>query len=174
MRTIGARYFLLGFVLLSTACAEDDPPSQTRAPIEAETSSSTSTSTSTETAASCVEVYSPKTLVNRSFAFDGTVASIETRNDPKLPAGERERPWVWFVVHQWYRGGSGETVGIWMDGVNIETSAGTVNAEPGMRLLVSGEPRWGGEPLDDPLAWTCGFTQEWTEEMAAEWEAATA
>lgn len=53
-------------------------------------------------------------------------------------------------------------------------SAGSMTADVGTRLLVSGEPRWGGEPLEDPLAWTCGFTQPWSEDAAAEWEAATA
>ena len=169
MTKTAASNLLLGLVLLGTACAGEDPPPRTQAPVETETSASTST----DTAASCVEVYSPETLANRSFAFDGTIASIETRTDPKLPADQREAPWVWFVVHQWFKGGSGETVGIWMDGVNIETSAGTVAAQEGTRLLVAGEPRWGGKPLEDPLAWTCGFTQEWSEEAAAEWEAAT-
>jgi hypothetical protein len=172
MRRTLAVPVLLAFGLLGTGCAGEDPPAQTQAPVEAETSGSSSSST--DIAASCVEVYSPETLANRAFALDGTVASIETRADPKLPAGERETPWVTFDVNRWFLGGSGETVGIWMDGVNIETSAGTVNAEPGMRLLVAGEPRWGGDPLDDPLAWTCGFTQDWTEQAAAEWKAATA
>ena len=172
MRKSLAIHVLLGLALLGTACAEEDPPPRTQAPVEAETSASSTTST--DIAASCVEVYSPETLANRSFAFDGTVASIETRTDPKLPAGEREVPWVWFVVHKWFEGGSGETVGIWMDGVNIETSAGTTSVQEGTRLLVAGEPRWGGDPLDDPLAWTCGFTQPWSEDAAAEWEAATA
>ena len=173
MRITLAGHVLLGLALLSTACAGEDPPSRTQAPVEAKTSASSSTST--ETAASCVEVYSPETLADRSFAFDGTVASIENRTDPKLPAGQAEAPWVWFVVHDWFKGGSGETVGIWMDGVNIETSAGTTSVQEGTRLLVAGEPRWGGsEPMADPLAWTCGFTQPWSEEAAAEWEAATA
>lgn len=128
---------------------------------------------STEVAASCVEVYSPETLDNRSFAFDGTVTSIETRTDPKLPTGEQEVPWVTFDVSQWFIGGAEPTVGIWMDGLNVETSTGTISAEEGTRLLVAGEPRWGGKPLDDPLAWTCGFTQPWSEQALREWTAAT-
>ena len=162
---------LVGLALLGAACGEDpEPKPQAQPPEEVDTSSSSSESTS----ALCVEVYSPETLANRSFAFDGTVRSIEERTDPKLPAGEGESSWVTFEVNQWFAGGSADTIGIWMDALNVETSTGSVSAEVGTRLLVSGEPRWGGEPLEDPLAWTCGFTQEWTEQAAAEWEAATA
>jgi hypothetical protein len=170
MRRSLAVPLLLAVALLGSACADDtEPQPQSQPPEAVDTAPS-----STDVAASCVEVYGPETLPNRSFAFDGTVASIETRSDPKLPVGERKTPWVTFDVNEWFLGGSGDTVAIWMDQLNVETSVGAVTAEVGTRLLVSGEPRWGGEPLDDPLAWTCGFTQEWTEEAAAEWETATA
>jgi hypothetical protein len=98
--------------------------------------------------ASCVEQYSPDTLRNRAFAFDGTVVSIELRSDSKLQLeGEEDPriPWVTFSVHRWDRGGSGDEVGVWVENLNIETSAGTIRGEPGTRLLVAGEPRWGGE-----------------------------
>jgi hypothetical protein len=160
---------LAGFLLLGPACGDGSELSGGAA----EEGGTSSSSSSTNTAASCVEVYSPETLANRSFAFDGSVLSIETRTDPKLPAGQRETPWVSFEVHRWYLGGSGGEVGIWMDALNVETSAGSIEAETGTRLLVAGEPRWGGDPLEDPVAWTCGFTQPWTEEAAAEWGAAT-
>ena len=39
----------------------------------------------------------------------------------------------------------------------------------GERLLVTGEPRWGGEPLDDAIAWECGFTMPFSSEAADEW-----
>lgn len=39
----------------------------------------------------------------------------------------------------------------------------------GTRLLVTGEPRWGGAPLDEPVAWGCGFTQAWTTAAAQRW-----
>lgn len=125
-------------------------------------------------AASCVEEYSPDTLRNRAFAFDGTVVSIELRRDPQLEPEEGEDPripWVTFSVNRWYRGGSGDHVGVWIEALNIETSGGTIAAEPGSRLLVAGEPRWGGDPLDDAIAWGCGFTQPYTPEVAAEWQA---
>jgi hypothetical protein len=124
-------------------------------------------------AASCVEVYEPNTLPNRSFAFDGTVSSIEVRTDPQLPAGEQEIQWVIFDVHQWFKGGETETIGVWVENLNIETSTGTmIEVEPGTRLLVSGEPRWGGAPLDDAIAWPCGFTRPWSEDLSSEWATA--
>lgn len=123
-------------------------------------------------AASCVQTYAPDTLVQRAFALDGTVTSIEVREDPRLPQGEQEVPWVTLEVHRWFKGGTAREVGVWMENLNIETSVGSVDAEPGTRLLVSGEPRWGGDSLEDPIAWPCGFTQSWTGEAASEWEAA--
>lgn len=121
---------------------------------------------------SCVQTYSPETLVQRSFAFDGTVLATELRRDPLLPEGEDEVPWVTFEVNRWFRGGSASEVGVWVDVLNTETSAGTISAEPGTHLLVAGEPRWGGKPLEDPIAWACGFTQPWTPAAVAEWQAA--
>lgn len=123
-------------------------------------------------ASSCVEVYGLNTLLNRSFAFDGTVLSIEVRTDPQLPAGEQEVPWVMFDVHRWFKGGQTEAVGVWIENLNIGTPSGTIEAEPGIRLLVSGEPRWGGAPLDDAIAWPCGFTRPWSRELSSEWATA--
>lgn len=123
-------------------------------------------------AASCVEVYEPNTFANRSFAFDGTISSIEVRTDPQLPAGEQEIPWVMFDVHQWFLGGETKTIGVWVENLHMETSSGTIEVEPGTRLLVSGEPRWGGAPLDDAIAWPCGFTRPWSEELSSEWATA--
>jgi hypothetical protein len=123
-------------------------------------------------AASCVEIYGPDTLAKRSFAFDGTVLSVEVRTDPQLPVGEQEIPWVMFHVHRWFEGGEEATVGVWVENLNIDTSVGTVQAEPGTRLLVSGEPRWGGAPLNDAIAWPCGFTRPWSEQLSTEWAAA--
>lgn len=120
----------------------------------------------------CVQTYSPDTLVQRSFAFDGTVLSVGLRKDAHLPEGEDKVPWVTFEVNRWFRGGSASRVGVWVDVLNTETSVGTIEAERGTRLLVAGQPRWGGDALEDPIAWACGFTQPWTAEAAAAWEAA--
>lgn len=61
---------------------------------------------------SCVQTYSPETLVQRSFAFDGTVLAMELRRDPRLPEGEDDVPWVTLEVNRWFRGGSAHEVGV--------------------------------------------------------------
>jgi hypothetical protein len=39
----------------------------------------------------------------------------------------------------------------------------------GSRLLVSGEARWGGSPLEHPIAWGCGFSRNYDPETATTW-----
>lgn len=135
---------------------------------------------------SCVEEYSPENLAHRSFAFDGTVKSIEMRKDPAWPSGVTSDPsglpWVTFQVNRWYKGGEGGEVAVWMqasqvpcdDGNGVRSiSTGTFSAHVGTRLLVAGEP-WGiGTVPEQGIAWNCGFTQPYTAQAAAEWEAAT-
>ncbi len=119
-------------------------------------------------AASCVARFSPETIRERAFAFDGTVESVEMRVDPKLPLEEGQRPdlaWVTFTVNQWFNGGDSQTVEIWVDS---RTPGGVWPLEPGDRLLAAGEYRW-GQPPEDPLAWGCGFTQPYTPKAAVEW-----
>ena len=122
--------------------------------------------------ASCVVLFSPATLRDRAFAFDGTVGSMETRVDPRLPterSQSQELPWVTFKVNQWFKGGKSSGIEIWVDPHSPE---GVWPLEPGDRLLVAGEYRW-GQPPEDPLAWGCGFTQPYTPEAAAQWADAT-
>ena len=126
--------------------------------------------------AMCIEVYSPETIVHRTFAFDGTVRNIEIKDVPggELDGGFQEY-WVTFDVHRWYAGGEGDEASVWMNSRWIVESdtIGPEN-EPfglGSRLLVSGEPRDGA--TGDPLAWTaCGFTKVHTPELADEWAGA--
>ncbi len=131
---------------------------------------------------SCVEVYSPETLKNRSFAFDGTITAIEPRPDPAM-AGDGEEdvptmPWATFKVNRWYKGGSGGEAGVWLQGVQTGgadapvTSGGSITAEVGTRLLVAGEPIGVGDAPEQWIAWLCGFTQPYTPEAAAAWESA--
>jgi hypothetical protein len=127
-------------------------------------------------ASSCVEEYGPETLSRRAFAFDGTIIAVEIRKDPKLPPPEEGVvdegiPWVAFSVHRWYRGGSAPEAGVWIEHLNVQTSVETISGTPGTRLLVAGQPRWGGDPMDDAIAWACGFTQPYTDEAAADWAA---
>ncbi len=119
-------------------------------------------------AASCVSRFSPETVRERAFAFDGTVKSVEMRVDPKLPIAEGQSPdlaWASFKVNQWFNGGESPEVAIWVD---PHTPGGVWPLEPGDRLLAAGEYRW-GQPPEDPLAWGCGFTQRYTPEAAAQW-----
>jgi hypothetical protein len=37
---------------------------------------------------------------------------------------------------------------------------------------VSGEPRFGGAPLNDPISWSCGFTRWYNEADARIWDQA--
>lgn len=98
---------------------------------------------------SCVETYSLETLAQRDVAFAGVVKTVH---------GDA----VTFDVDQWYRGGSGATTTLkgasTLSGV---TSAGAATPmAPGTRMLVAG---------DDGFAWSCGFTQAYTADVASEW-----
>ena len=130
---------------------------------------------------SCAELYSPETLARRSIAFDGTVTAIKLRDDPVMGGHGAKTPWVTFKVNRWYRGGEGDTVSMWAyispisgeDGTTTMYSGG-ISASEGTRLLVAGEQRDVGEHPEEGIAWSCGFTQPFTPEAAAEWEAALA
>jgi hypothetical protein len=76
---------------------------------------------------------------------------------------------VTFAVHEWFRGGAGESVTITM-GVRGHDPDSALTFDNGTRLLVSGEPRRGGKPMDDPLATiACGFTRPYDATTAAAW-----
>jgi len=122
----------------------------------------------------CVEEYSLETLPGRDFAFDGTVVAIEQGGAGEADLGY---PSVTFQVHNWFRGGDVPTVTLAMP-APFQLRGGDTSSEAGpsyvvgTRLLVSGEPRWDGEPLRDAFAWTCGFTRYYDETTAARWQAA--
>ncbi len=121
----------------------------------------------TASAALCVATYSPAAVGERSFAFDGTVVDVADGTTNKPGKGDLDTVAVSFDVTEWFRGGSGPTVTVDMG----RFGASAV----GDRLLVSGEPRWGGAPLQDAIAWggECGgFTQTYNAAVAAEWRAA--
>jgi hypothetical protein len=127
----------------------------------------------------CVKPFSPETLAEQAFAFDGTVTSIgparTERNSHADPVDLRS---VTFQVHTWFKGGFAGTAVVDM---SPPTGAGTGGAvseyvpayQIGTRLLVSGTPRWGGAALADPIAWGCGFTRYYSSSMAAQWATAT-
>jgi opacity protein-like surface antigen len=127
-------------------------------------------------AASCVESYNANTIDNRDFAFDGTISSIGPGGTNKVDKGTLDTSAVTFQVNEWFKGGTSTTVTVdLMSPKNNIAGDETPAYEQGTRLLVSGEPRWGGEPLTDAIAWSCGgFTRYYEAAMADEWRQATA
>lgn len=116
---------------------------------------------------SCVESYTPEALARRAFGFDGTVAGIgSAASTAGLPDGYVP---VTFKVHRWFRGGAGATVVVTMPRPEGSSGQDSAAYRIGSRLLVSGEPRYGGAPLADPIAWACGFTRSYTPGEAAAW-----
>lgn len=150
--------------LLLAACGT---PAATSAPDVDQPPASEATSAG-GAAARCVESYSEETLRNRAFAFDGTVVAVGggSSSDGYVD--------VTFEVEEWFRGGGAEEVVVQMMPPGTVTSVGDVPYEVGTRLLVSGEPLWGGAPLDEPVAWPCGFTQPHSGAAASEWRGAFA
>ena len=158
-----------------TSCADGNSanPSVTDASINTSSTSSPVGATlppSTDVIAmgspSCAFTYSPSTLAERTWAFDGTLVSSGATEDSHLG----QVPSATFAVNHWYRGGSGNQVTVQFEVGAI--SEYVPNVEVGERLLVAGESRWGGEPLDDPVAWGCGFTQPWAADTATSWTSA--
>lgn len=123
-------------------------------------------------ATSCAVKYSTAALRQRAFAFDGTVTSIGPARTNRSVA---DLPLVaaTFTVNQWFRGGSSATVTV---DITAPDPSGVEDPAPayriGTRLLVSGEPRWGGAPLTDAIAWTCGFTRYYDPATAEIWRTA--
>lgn len=156
--------------------AQDSPAVASSGPASEEATAvpETPAAAAADVLASCVEVYSPAAVARKGFAFDGTVIEIGPARTNR-PGGELDLASVTFRVHTWFRGGSDETVTVDMDSPGVVTTAAPAvpSYEVGTRLLVSGTPRWGGAPLDDPIAWSCGFTRPYDPRTAAEWAAAT-
>lgn len=118
---------------------------------------------------SCVKEYTPNAVSERAFAFDGTVARIAPEHKDIARSGTSP---VTFTVNEWFRGGSGSTVIVDVPrSVSPMTSTGESVPEydVGDRLLVSGEPRFGGAATDDAIAWGCGFTRPFETDTAGEW-----
>jgi hypothetical protein len=128
-------------------------------------------------AASCVKAYSPTTLAENAFAFDGTVTGIGPGLTNRPDRGYLDLRAVTFHINAWFKGGSGDTVIVDMTPPRNLTNAAIAETVPsyriGTRMLVTGMPRWGGAPLDKPIAWGCGFTRYYSSDMAAEWATAT-
>lgn len=134
---------------------------------------------------SCVESYTLQTLREQAFAFDGTVLSLGAGRSDRAP-GLTDDPGyigVTFTVTEWFRGGNARQITVNMlppTTTPTATSEGEGNSVGGpsygvgSRLLVSGGPRWGGPPLQDPVAAVCGFTRYYQQQTAAAWRQALA
>lgn len=125
-------------------------------------------------AAGCVESYSPAAVSGRAFAFDGTVTNIGPARTNR-PGVELDLANVTFRVNQWFQGGDAATVAVDMTAPDARgiTFEGGPSYGLGTRLLVSGEPRWGGNPLDNAIAWGCGFTRYYAPSEASQWAGTT-
>ena len=125
----------------------------------------------------CVERYSPATVVNRAFAFDGVVTEIDSAESNRPDRGHLELVGVTFAVSEWFSGGNASTVNVDMDppvSGAPRLPDGVPSYAVGSRLLVSGEPRWGGAPLEDAIAWGCEFTRYYDPATAQSWSRAFA
>ena len=118
---------------------------------------------------SCVEIYDLVRLKNRAFAFDGTVTQTEVSKPLADGTGALDGYLaVTFHVNEWFKGGAQSNVTVDMFGP-AANSAQEMSYGVGSRLLVSGEPRFGGSPLKAAVAWGCGFTRYYDEATAASW-----
>lgn len=124
-------------------------------------------------AASCIESYSLETLRNRDFAFDGTVVGMGPSVSDRGDEGDLNLAGITFEVREWFVGGDADEVTVDLQTVGEGTAEEDLPFRVGTRLLMSGEPRWGGAPLDSPIAWGCGFSRYYDEETAKAWREST-
>lgn len=145
--------------LLLSACTGDSDPIQPATSVELARSGTND----------CVERYGLDTLRNRAFAFDGIVKVIEpaTNSDPE----DVSYPQVTLEVGEWFRASGPDVVTVSMN-LPWETRDGTPDYSVGSRLLLSGEARWGGDPLDEPIVWSCGFSRTYDVDTATAWREA--
>ena len=97
----------------------------------------------------CVETYSMETLRGRSFAFDGTLISVEPDRGT-------------FAVNEAFHGVDVAEITLaapGMTGTSITSGSGPT-LTVGQRYLVAG---------DDQFVWACGFTQPYDPDVAADW-----
>jgi len=125
----------------------------------------------------CVESYAPAAVSERGFAFDGVVADVGPPVSDRGDEADLGLPGVTFEVREWFSGGRGDTVTVDMQ---LPTTGSDDPSDPeyaygvGSQLLVSGEPRWGGSPLESPIAWGCGFSRYYDPGTATAWRNALA
>jgi hypothetical protein len=162
----------VGGIVIRENSSGELPVGTSTLPVPPSTSTpSTSPSTpSTGPGASCVVGYSLAELKKRGFAFDGTV--LATSKDP-----DGFSYWVTFRIHEWFRphdaiGTSELQVRTYAPpaGQGNQVSLDFPAYGVGSRLLIAGEPQWGGSnPLKAAVAWGCGFSRAYSAADAATW-----
>lgn len=132
--------------------------------------------------ADCAVSYPQDLTEGPTFAFDGTISSIDAGG----PFGTTR---VTFEVDTWFRGPDTDppaTITLPMSPpgptANDQSNEGNDNvgapeSSPpsytvGTRLLVAGASRFGGGPLQDPVVWGCDFTRYYDQPTAQQWDAA--
>ena len=163
MRLVAISLLLATAVLGCARPADTAAGSGPSAPAAETDAASDAVSTSSGSMASCVEEYSIQTLVNRKFAFDGTVTQIERGQYDDAAAAGKVR--VSYDVNEWFAGGSRRSVTLDSWDFIVDGSSGDPELEDGTRVLVSG---------DTNMAWGCGFTRTFTSDEAEQWRKAFA
>lgn len=117
-------------------------------------------------AGSCVEQYSPQTLPNRAWAFEGVIAAVESPFESADPDSDQAgvgTTTVTFDVERWFWGGTGNRVSLLT--YATPSSAGGVEGSVGAHLLASG---------DAEFLWACGFTRPFSDGVLQDFRAAAA
>jgi len=173
---------LLGLALILTACSSDAESTASRQSSDRSAVASAGSEPAPDNeggplpeggAVSCVESYSPETLQNRAFAFDGIVVRLGPSVSDRGDDGDLDLAGITFEVREWFVGGDADEVTVDLQSVGEGTAEEDLPFQVGTRLLVSGEPRWGGAPLDSPIAWGCGFSRYYDEQTATAWREST-
>lgn len=117
----------------------------------------------TPDAGACVEQYSPQTLPNRDYAFDGVIAAIDPPAEPGGTDPGGGTTTVTFNVRRWFWGGSGKEVSLRTYSTPLSEEA--AESSIGAHVLASG---------DEDFLWACGFTKPFSESGVDEFETAAA
>lgn len=125
--------------------------------------------------ASCAFEYTPATLAERAFAFDGTVTAVTEPGTGTGTGTGEDRAGTTFTVNEWFSGGASATVTIDMPPPSTQNGLSEVppTYEIGSRLLISGEHLRGGATMADAVAWGCGFSRYYDAETAGRWREVT-
>ena len=120
--------------------------------------------------------YAASAVRELGFAFDGVVVEVGASVSDRGDEADLELAGVTFEVREWFSGGESKTVTVDMLPPSAAAILSGVDYAYGVgsRLLISGQPRWGGSPLQQPIAWGCEFTRYYDSATAAAWREASA